>query len=69
MGLSVTQIESQSLPKLELSLLTLRSAIQRPDAFGTVNLTVTANASVVLVKSDSTRHIEVTILPILLERE
>lgn len=69
LGLSVAQISSQELPELELSLLTLRSAIQRPDAFGTVNLSVTANASVFVVKSDSARHIEVTILPILLERE
>jgi predicted nucleotide-binding protein len=34
-----------------------------------VKMTVTANASVILVKSDSSSHIEVTILPILLERE
>lgn len=34
-----------------------------------MNLTVTANASFALVTADSARHIEVTILPILLERE
>jgi predicted nucleotide-binding protein len=71
LGLSVAEIEKQSLPDLELSLATVRSAILRPESFGTIRMALHAEAgiSVVLVNNKAESHLEMTILPILLERE
>jgi predicted nucleotide-binding protein len=69
LGLSIAQIETQSLADLELSLATLRSAIQRPEAFGTVRLKMTASVGLIVTDAKSESHFEMSILPILLERE
>jgi predicted nucleotide-binding protein len=69
LGLSVPQIEKQTLPELEVSLATLRSAILRPEAFGTINVSMKADAGFVLATARSEAILEMTILPVLLERE
>ena len=69
LGLSAAQIEAQMLPDLELSLATVRSAILRPEAFGTVRILMTSRANIMLVDSKAESHLEITIMPVLLERE
>lgn len=56
LGLSAAQIEAQMLPDLELSLATVRSAILRPEAFGTVHIRMTASTKILLVDSKAERH-------------
>jgi predicted nucleotide-binding protein len=69
LGLSEDQIRSKTLPELRLSLATLRSAISKPEGFGTVNLTITTEAGIILASGRSASQIQMTILPILLVRE
>lgn len=70
LGLGDKQIESQSLDDLRGSLETVNDAIKNPDQFATINLSVSANAGLILVSDvSSTRHFKVGILPLLLERK
>jgi hypothetical protein len=69
LGLSVARIEKQDLSELELSLSTVRSAIQRPEAFGSINLKYTATLGIVVAQGNTESNISVSIMPVLLERE
>ncbi|MCX5260394.1 hypothetical protein OOK27_40685 [Streptomyces canus] len=72
MKLTVPQIEEQSLDQLEASLATVNDAIQNSGSFPVMKIELTAKSGgVVAVLADSTSraHIEVGILPILLERK
>jgi predicted nucleotide-binding protein len=69
LGLSTDQINDKSPPELQLSLATLRSAISKPEGFGLINIRITADAGIILGSTRSDSQIEMTILPILLERE
>jgi hypothetical protein len=68
-GLSVAAIQQQSLDELRESLERVNDAITHPESFGTVKLKVTAKVPVFIVTADSEAHIEVGILPLLLERK
>lgn len=69
-GLGFRQIEGASLAELRSSLDTVNDAIKSPDQFGTINLSLSAEAGVFIVTSaKTTRHFQFGILPILLERK
>jgi hypothetical protein len=65
-GLSRKQVEQQSMPELEDSLIRVDDALRAPESFGVLRLSITADASVLLVKSNSGSHIEVGVVPLLL---
>ena len=69
LGLSVEQIEEQGLAQLEASLEVLNDAIANPDSFGKIRLSFAAGTGPIIVRSLSEAHIELGILPILLERK
>src|SRR5436305_4128294 len=66
LGLSVDAINQQDLAELQESLDRVNEAIAHPESFGTWKLSVTAS-SVFIAKSDA--HVEVGVLPVLLERK
>jgi hypothetical protein len=68
-GLSREQVEQQSIPELEDSLMRVDEALRAPESFGVLRLSATADASVFLVKSNSGSHIEVGVVPLLLARK
>jgi hypothetical protein len=68
-GLSEAQIESQDITELEDSLARVDDALRSPESFGVLKLSVSANAAVFIVKSDTASHIEVGVVPLLLERK
>jgi hypothetical protein len=68
-GLGEAQIESQDITELEDSLARVDDALRTPDSFGVLKLSMSANAAVFLVKSDTASHIEVGVVPLLLERK
>ena len=69
LSLAANQIEQQSLPQLEESLVRITDAMQHPEQFGTVSMKVTANAAVIVSAATSEAQIDVGILPLLLERK
>ncbi|MGW4650805.1 hypothetical protein [Kitasatospora sp. NPDC004289] len=69
LGLGVGQIESQGLEELEASLERVNDAIAHPEAFGTYRVRVSAEAGVVIAKSDAESHVTVGVLPLLLQRK
>jgi hypothetical protein len=69
LSLAVDQIEKQSLPQLEESLVRITDAMQHPEQFGTLRMKVTANAAVIISAATSEAQIEIGILPVLLERK
>jgi hypothetical protein len=68
LGLSVEQIETQNLDELNESLAKVNDAISHPENFGTLKLMFTGQASVILTARQEA-HIEIGILPLLLERK
>ncbi len=69
-GLSKSQIESQTLDELERSLERVNDAINKPDAFGTVKLkAVGETGNFAIAKVSSEANYEIGILPLLLERK
>jgi hypothetical protein len=68
-GLSRAQVEQQTITELEDSFVRVDDALCAPESFGVLRFSVTANASVLLVKSNSESHIEVGVVPLLLERK
>jgi len=67
--LTVDQIEEQDLSQLEASLDILNDAIANPDSFGKISFSFGGEAGPIIVKSRSAAHVELGILPILLERK
>ena len=68
-GLGEAQIESQFITELEDSLARVDDALRSPESFGVLKLSFSANAVVFIVKSDAAPHIEVGVVPLLLERK
>lgn len=62
-------INDQTLEELERSLERINEAIQNPSAFGTIKLSVTADAGMIIAMAKSESHFEIGILPLLLERK
>jgi hypothetical protein len=68
-GLAADQIAEQDLAQLEASLEKINDAIANPGAFGTLRVAFTAETGVMIVQSNTQAHIELGILPLLLERK
>jgi hypothetical protein len=68
LGLSVGQIEKQSLDELNQSLIKVNDAISHPDNFGTLKLKFDARGNFLLTPS-AEAHLEIGVLPLLLERK
>jgi hypothetical protein len=69
LGLSVEQIEKQNLEELNESLVKVNDALAHPDGFGTLRLKVTANAALLVATTQQESHMEISVLPLLLERK
>ncbi|MCF3120972.1 hypothetical protein IPZ68_14865 [Streptomyces arenae] len=69
LGLTREKIEAQSLEELQTTLVTVNHAIDHPDSFGVLKMKMTANMGAIIVRNEAEAHIEVGILPILLERK
>jgi hypothetical protein len=70
LGLSVNQIEGQSLAELDHSLERVNEAISNPGQFGVLRIAYSASAAMLVARTVADGHItEVGILPILLERK
>ena len=69
LGLSLAQIERQGLDELRESLVKVNDAIEHPEGFGTLKLNLSANVGLIVTQSRQDALIEVTILPLLLERK
>lgn len=68
LNLSQDQVAEQSLEELRDSLAAVNDAIAHPEGFGVLKIKLTASAGVVIVTSDTESHVELGILPLLLER-
>ena len=68
LGLDRQDIDKQSREQLEQSLQTLNDAIRNPQIYGVVHLKYTGDGVVITDKADQS-HVEVGILPLLLERK
>ena len=70
LGLSVASIEKQTLTELQQSLERVNEAIAKPESFGTLHIQISSSAGVgFIVTTGAETHVEVGILPILLERK
>ncbi|WP_409055848.1 hypothetical protein [Streptomyces sp. SYP-A7185] len=69
LGLTRAKIEAQNLEELQATLVTVNHAIDHPESFGVLKLKMTANMGAVIVRNEAEAHIEVGVLPILLERK
>jgi hypothetical protein len=69
LGLTAGAIEGKDLDGLEASLNTINDAIANADSFSVIRIKPTADGSWVVAKSDSSANLELSILPILLERK
>jgi hypothetical protein len=69
LGLGEIQIASQGITELEDSLARVDDALRTPESFGVLRLSMSGNAAVVIVKTNTEAHIEVGVVPILLERK
>jgi hypothetical protein len=67
--LGETQIANQGITELEDSLARVDDALRTPESFGVLRISVSGNATVFIVKSDTGAHIEVGAVPLLLERK
>lgn len=69
LGLAEDQIARQDLAELEASLEKVNDAIMNPDAFGKLRVAITADAGAIIVRAQTEHHLELGILPLLLERK
>jgi hypothetical protein len=69
LGLSEAQIKEQDISSLEDSLIRIDDALRNPESFGVLSLNMTADAAVMIVKSNTEAHIQIGVVPILLERK
>jgi uncharacterized membrane protein len=68
-GLAEDQIKKQDLQDLELSLQRVNEAIRNPDSFGKMRLQMTAQSGSIVAKASTEAHMELGIMPLLLERK
>lgn len=70
-GLSVEQIEHQTLDELEVSLSNVNSAIEHPELFGSMSLSFAVKGGELtsIISSPSEAQMSVGALPLLLERK
>ena len=59
----------QYLPQLEASLEKINDATANPDSFGKLKVVITSDAGVIVVPAQAEHHMELGILPLLLERK
>jgi hypothetical protein len=69
LGLADDQIGAQDLAQLEASLEKVNDAIANPDAFGKLQIAFTAQGHVFIAQANTEHHLELGILPLLLERK
>ena len=69
LGLSLEDIEQQSIPQLEESLERVNDALRVPESFGVLRLRITTSTDSVIVTANAESHIEVGVVPVLLERK
>jgi len=69
LNLSEDQIRDQDISALEDSLVRIDDALRAHESFGVLRMSVTANAVVVIVRSNSETYLELGVVPILLERK
>jgi hypothetical protein len=69
LGLTEDQIKHQDLAELEVSLQKVNDAVDKPDSFGKVRVKFGGEFGAVIVMSASDYHVELGILPLLLERK
>lgn len=69
LGLGEEQIKEQNLDQLLQSLDRINDAIQNPDSFGKLGLSIDAEVGVFVTKSTATSTMQIGILPLLLERK
>ncbi|WP_147453801.1 hypothetical protein [Nocardiopsis sp. Huas11] len=67
LNLTIDQISSQGLDELQASLVKVNEALTNPASFGVMKIMVTAEAGAVIVLSKSESHMEIGIVPTLLE--
>jgi hypothetical protein len=68
-GLAEDQIQTQDLVELNVSLQRVNDAILNPDSFGKFKVEISSGANVVITRTAADAHIELGILPLLLERK
>jgi predicted nucleotide-binding protein len=69
LGLSVEQIQSQSLVELRDSLEQIDAAIAKPEAFGVFSVKMTADTGAIITSASAESHVTYGILPLLLSRK
>jgi hypothetical protein len=69
LGLGIDQLRGQPLEILHRRLESVNDAISDPSSFGVLRVKFTADAGVVIATSADESHVEVSALPILLERK
>jgi hypothetical protein len=69
LGLGINQIRGQTLDELHQSLESVNDAIRDPSSFGVLRVKITPDAGVVIANSAEESHVQVSALPILLERK
>lgn len=69
LGLSEEQIHSYDLEQLETALTTINDCMSSPESFGVFRFAFSATLPILITKGTSEAHIEIGILPILLERK
>lgn len=69
LNLTREQLEIQTLSELQSSLVTINHAIEHPESFGVLNIEMTAQSGKVIgvLNTQQSAHIQVGILPTLLE--
>src|SRR3712207_4883341 len=68
-GLSVDQIQRQTLDELHQSLERVNDAIKNPDSFGVVGIKMSAEAGAIISANPDNANIRVGALPLLLQRK
>lgn len=69
LNLGVAQIQTQDIVALEDSLVRVDDALRSPDSFGVLKMSVTASGPILIVKSNTEAHLQIGVLPVLLERK
>ena len=67
LGLSRSKIATQEIVELQDSLARVDDALRSPESFGVLKLKVTADAGAMIVKANSEAHVEIGVVPHLLE--
>jgi len=68
-GLADEQLSKQGLSELRDSLETINDAIRNPDSFGSLNLRFDARAGFIISSIGGESHIQIGVLPLLLQKK